>query len=237
MAMVEFTWTMNIPNEFMVDHTFTDGKTVEKVYDGPDKLYLIINNETGLQESGPITQLEKDDGRPVGKDCRYVEVDCISNPLVCQLLGPVLDEEEEEYTGEAFPPGVRELPGHNKFSYQTPLQARDVYETLTIHVDKDDKITIPTVSIPQAVMGGGERVPDWPDVRAKRMQLLKNSDSEIVEDMPTELKTKWQNYRQALRDWPATMINAGIPAWAAYNMEPIGPANETPPDDTGLIID
>ena len=78
------------------------------------------NNETGMQESGPITQLEKDDGRPVGKDCRYVEVDCISNPLVCQLLGPVLDEEEEDYTGEAFPPGVKELPGHNKFSYQTP---------------------------------------------------------------------------------------------------------------------
>ena len=112
-----------------------------------------------------------------------------------------------------------------------------MYETDTIHVDKDDKITIPAVSIPQAVMGGGERVPDWPDVRAKRMQLLKNSDSEIVEDMPTELKTKWQNYRQALRDWPATMINAGIPAWAAYNMEPIGPANEVEPDDTGLIVD
>ena len=45
MAMVEFTWTMPIPNEFMVDHTFTDGKTVQKVYDGPDKLFLIINNE------------------------------------------------------------------------------------------------------------------------------------------------------------------------------------------------
>ena len=50
MAMVEFTWTMNLPNEFMVDHTFTDGKTCQKVYDGPDKLYMIINNETGKQE-------------------------------------------------------------------------------------------------------------------------------------------------------------------------------------------
>ena len=36
-------------------------------------------------------------------------------------------------------------------------------------------------------MGGGERS-DWDDVRAKRMQLLKNSDSEIVDDMPTDLK-------------------------------------------------
>ena len=51
MAMVEFTWTMNIPNEFMVDHTFTDGKTVQKVYDGPDKLFLIIGkNELDSNE-------------------------------------------------------------------------------------------------------------------------------------------------------------------------------------------
>ena len=236
MAMVEFTWTMNLPNEFMVDHTFTNGKTRQCVYDGPDKIYLIINNETGIQESGPITQLEKDDGRPVGKDCRYVEVDCITNPLVCQLIGPIIDEEEEDYDGEAFPPGVKEIAGHNKFSYQTPLRPRDVYEVESIKVDKDDNITMDAVTLPQAVMGGGERLPDWPDVRAKRMQLLKNSDSEIVDDMPTELKTKWQNYRQALRDWPATMINAGIPAWAAYNMEPIGPANEIEPDGDDVIV-
>ena len=67
------------------------------------------------------------------------------------------------------------------------------------------------------------------------MQLLKNSDSEIVDDMPADLKAKWQNYRQALRDWPATMINAGIPAWAAYNMEPIDPASEVEPDPEGTI--
>lgn len=235
MAMVEFTWTMNLPNEFMVDHTFTDGNTCQKVYDGPDKLYMIINNETGMQESGPITQLEKDDGRPVGLGCRYVEVDCISNPLICQLIGPVIDEEEEDYTGEAFPPGVREIAGHNKFSYQTPLQARDVYEIDSIRVDENDNITVDAVTLPQAIMGGGDRLPDWPDVRAKRMQLLKNSDSEIVDDMPAALKTKWQNYRQALRDWPSVMENAGIPAWAAYNMAPIDPASEEEPDTGDLI--
>ena len=110
-----------------------------------------------------------------------------------------------------------------------------MYDYDSIRVDANDNITVDAVTLPQAVMGGGDRLPDWPDVRAKRMQLLKNSDSEIVDDMPASLKTKWQNYRQALRDWPNVMENAGIPAWAAYNMQPIDPASEEEPDTGDLI--
>ena len=236
MAMIEFEWTMNLPNDYMIDHTFTDGNTRTCVYDGPDKIYLIVNNETGKEEMGPITALEKSDGRPVPANCRYVEVDCVTNPLICQLRAPVIDEMEEDYTGDQNPTGVTEVPGHTRFYYQTPLRPIDVYEPESITVDENDNISIDARSIPWAVMGSGDRLPDWDDVRAKRDQLLKNSDSELVDDMPEALKTKWKAYRQALRDWPATMQNAGIPAWAAYNMQPIDPASEVEPDSGDKIV-
>ena len=56
----------------------------------------------------------------------------------------------------------------------------------------------------------GEAIdPDWSDVRAKRMQLLKNSDSEIVDDMPRS-KAKWQNYRQNYATGTSINDHAGI---------------------------
>ena len=101
--MVQFEYTYDIPNELCVDHTFTDGKTRTATYDGPDKLFFIVNNATGKEELGPITEIEKNDGRPVPDDCRYVEIDCIKNPVLCQLRGPIIDEMEEDHTGEATP--------------------------------------------------------------------------------------------------------------------------------------
>jgi hypothetical protein len=236
MAMVEFEWTCNLPNEYMIDHSFTDGKTRTCVYDGPDKLFLIVENDTGKEHTGPITALEKADGRPLPKDCRYVEVDCISNPLVCELRGPVLDEADEEYTDAVHPPGGVDIPGYNTFTYQIPLRPSDIYDPETLRVDSEDNITIQARTIPWAVMGTGDRLPTWDDVRAKRKQLLKNSDSEMTDDMPQDLRNKWLDYRQRLRDWPNIMESNGVPAWIAYNMEPIDPASEEGPDDQDAIV-
>ena len=46
----------------------------------------IVNNATGKEELDPITEIEKNDGRPVPDDCRYVEIDCIPTHYV-QLRG------------------------------------------------------------------------------------------------------------------------------------------------------
>ena len=86
-----------------------------------------------------------------------------------------------------------------------------------------------------------ERDLTWDDVRAKRDSLLKNSDAEIVDDMPTDLKNAWKDYRQRLRDWPNTMQSNGSPPLFAYYMEPIqvGADPETgmvDPDTTSIIM-
>jgi hypothetical protein len=235
MAMISVDYTFNLPNEPCVDHEQTDGNTRTATYDGPDTIFLIINNETGLEECGPITELEKADGRPVPDGCRYLEVDCITNPLVCELRAPVLDEEQEDYTSDARPPGVVEVDEHHAvFTYQTPLSVTDVYDPLGIIVDSDDNITLTKRSPCWLIMGGDGRLPTYDDVRNKRMQLLKNSDSEITDDMPAAMRQRWLDYRQRLRDWPSAMEDLNIPAEFAYNMEPHDPGMDEDPADGSL---
>jgi len=88
--------------------------------------------------------------------------------------------------------------------------------------DADGVPTIPVKEPRDTVMGIDiERDITWDDVRAKRNQFLKNSDSEITDDMPADLRTQWLDYRQRLRDWPTVMQNAGVSPLFAYYMEPI----------------
>ena len=71
--------------------------------------------------------------------------------------------------------------------------------------------------------------------------LLKNSDSELQEDMPADLKNQWKDYRQRLRDWPTAMQNAGNSPLFAYYMEPIQVGADPvtgmiDPDTTSIVM-
>ncbi len=48
----------------------------------------------------------------------------------------------------------------------------------------------------------------WGEIRAKRNQLLKDSDYTMLKDYPTTVsEQKWTTYRQSLRDIPQTFSN------------------------------
>ena len=230
MPLIEVDYEFNLPNEYMVDHNQDQGKTRTTTYDGPDKLYLIIDNETGKEAMGPVTAEEKADGRPVPLGCRYVEIDCIENPLLCQLRGPVIDEAEEEYTEEVFHPQSPDIPGYERLSYQLPLQPRDIYDKLNITVDKDNNIHIPIRSVTDVFLGEdvGD-LPDWNVVRKQRDTLLTNSDSHLADDMPESLKVEWRTYRQLLRDLPTVMQENNVPPHVALFMFPKVPNSD--PDE------
>lgn len=220
--MIQFNYTYNVPNELCVDHTFTDGNTRTAQYDGPDKLFFIVNNATNREELGPITEIEKNDGRPIPDGCRYVEIDCTEHPELCQLRGPIIDEMEEDHTGEATPTGSTKITGYAGFTYQTPVLPYQFLHDDAVTFAEDGTPTIPIKEPRDYIMGVDVgRDITWDDVRAKRNQFLKNSDSEITDDMPAALRTEWETYRQRLRDWPTVMQNANVPPIMAYYMEPI----------------
>ena len=118
-----------------------------------------------------------------------------------QLLGPSAPRGRRRIYRRGIP-GVQRITRTQQifpFFFFFFLQAKDVYEIDTISVDKDDKITIPQLKPIPSSNGRRRKRPDWPGCSCETHAVIeKNSDSEIVDDMPNRLKLKWQNYRQAL---------------------------------------
>lgn len=229
MPMIEFEWTLNLPNDYLVDHSQSEGKTRTAVYDGPDKIYLIVDNETGKEAFGPITEREKNDGRPIPLGCRYVEVDCTENPLVCQLRGPVVDEQEEEYEDEEFHPQSPDIPGYPRLTRQYPLMARDIYDGTDLTIDENDNITVPIKSVAHSFYSDDREFPTWDQIKKRRNQMLADSDGILSDDMPESLQQEWRTYRQRLRDMPTAL--ASVPTHIADQMYPQPPGSDIPPEN------
>ena len=88
--IIEQGWQLSLPNDFLTDHSFSDGKYRDQTYDGPDKSYLQIGAD-GKELYGPLTEDDIADGRPKPLDVvQWYEVDCARSnlhTLICQLRG------------------------------------------------------------------------------------------------------------------------------------------------------
>lgn len=227
MAFISVPYKLPLPNDFLVDHSQSEGKTQDAVYHGPDKLYLQLNKDTHREAYGPLTAEDLADGRPVPADCYLYEVDCAEYPLICQLRGPIVSELQEDYTTEVIHPESPVIDGYPQFAYQTPLKPEDIYDRFTVRVE-DGELKIDTFSVPQKL---GDRSVNrtWDDVRAHRDNLLEESDGQIPVDAPESLQEEFRVYRQRLRELPAKMQENNVPPHIAYYMFPVHPhANKTP---------
>ena len=97
------------------------------------------------------------------------------------------------------------------------FEQRKLYEIRVGPVaDKNRVIAVP--SDPRSIFSENDIVDDYTKplvfrtdfrrysddfIREERNALLKQSDSRIAEDMPAEVKAKWEAHRQKLRDIPA----------------------------------
>jgi hypothetical protein len=217
---VEFD--LNLPNEFLVDHSQSEGKTRKFTYHGPDKIYLQIG-EDGTEKHGPLTGEEIADGRPVPADVvEWYEVDCKTNPLICQLRGPIVNElQEERGLEEVSHPHSPIIEGYPQFKYATPIVPDDIYDRSSVKV-VDGVLTIKTWSENKKLIDKEDPL-TWDDIRAHRDTLLSGSDGKVTEDMPENLKSAWKAYRQKLRDLPDIMQSANVPPTIAYYMFPEQP--------------
>lgn len=223
---IRVEYDLALPNSFLVDHATTDGKKRTAVYDGPDKVYLQIGSD-GKEVAGPLTEDDILDGRPMPADCvDWFEVDCATDPLVCQLRGPVVDELEEEYTGETVHPGSPVIAGYPQFSYGTPIMPADLYNKDSLKV-VDGAVTLDRYTVPQKLLDRETEL-TWEEIRQKRNDALSACDGKTVDDMPAALLKEWKDYRQQLRDFPATMEAAGVSASIAFYMFPQEPDYTTP---------
>ena len=237
-------WQLSLPNSFLVDHSFSDGKQRDQTYDGPDKIYLQIGAD-GKEKYGPLTEDDIADGRPKPADVvQWYEVDCARSnlhTLICQLRGPVVDEKEEDRNVDPSlvvnHPGSPDLTadGYDRFTYSSVLFPDDIYNFESIVVSNPgsagpDDITISPFTAKEKLNGADEDK-TWDMVRKHRNDELERSDSMIAEDMPDSMKTQLKAYRQVLRDLPAKMQAASVEPNIADMMFPMNPLHVDPPTD------
>ena len=91
---------------------------------------------------------------------------------------------------------------------QTPFKVKDIYsagsyEGIEIMESDTNNVTKPSQSDLEAKFETVKSRENFVLLRKKRDRLLKESDWSQGGDVPDSLKTKWQTYRQTLRDLPA----------------------------------
>ena len=242
--IIEQGWQLSLPNDFLTDHSFSDGKYRDQTYDGPDKIYLQIGAD-GKELYGPLTEDDIADGRPKPADVvQWYEVDCARSnlhTLICQLRGPDVDEKEESrdipLDEVTVLPGSPDLTadGYPQFTYSNVLFPDDIYDFESITVANPgsagpDDITINAFTAKEKLNGANEDK-TWDMVRKHRNDELERSDSGIAEDMPDDMKTKLKTFRQQLRDLPNKMAAAGVDPNIADMMFPMNPLHVDPPTD------
>ena len=226
MPYIELNYDMPIPNEYLVDHSFSEGKTIPCNYHGPDKLWLHIEKETGKEKYGPLTAEDMADGRPCPLDCYFYELDCIEYPLIAQLRAPIINELQDDFTERKPHPQSPKIDGYPQYTYGWPLKPEDVWDRFSVQII-DGKPAIKAFSVAQRMFGKDTLMP-WDNVRAKRDMDLRLSDAQVAEDMPQSLKDEYFAYRQLLRDFPTVMQENNVPPHIAYFMMPEHPHNSLP---------
>lgn len=83
------------------------------------------------------------------------------------------------------------------------LHSAGSYDGIEIMASDTNKATKPTQSDLEAKFEIVKSRENFIKLRKKRDKLLKESDWSQSGDVPDSLKTKWQTYRQTLRDLPA----------------------------------
>ena len=202
---VEIKFSYDMPDAYLYQST-KEGRKGSHTYKGPEKLWIFMDKMTNKRYGDVGTNdLEPDYVPPA--NCYKVLVDCVENPLICELLEPDVDEEfldNRPYTTETLP---IKRPNGEFFTHMEPEMASPdhTYDIQEIEFN-------PTGHDPKTGTGGTWIFPlpfkkphvSWYSTKKVRWSKLSGSDGHVHDDMPAALKQAWTDYRTELRNLPET---------------------------------
>lgn len=205
-------FTYNIADELYASTTDA-GRTASATYTGPDRVWIFVHEDTGLfsQIQPVLTSMEDGAEVPVPVNHRRVEVVAADDPVI---MGIICEDKvtyaDESKTQETLPDG-------------TVIEFEAV-ATLSQTYNKDELVHDGS----SWTLGPMKGEPfTWEDVLNGRNGALEGSDGKISPDMPDEIKQPWIDYRQKLRDLPATFGYGTADEIAAWKVEmPREPGSE-----------
>lgn len=165
-------------------------RTATASYTGPDRVWVFVNIETGdYNPADRVLTSEEEGGEvPVPVGTRRVEVTAAADPAILGLFMPQKVTVQDQTTI------TEELPDGSTYSYNGTATLDQTYNLDDLLHD-GEKWVLPAFK---------ETWQTWDEIIASRTNLLLASDGKISPDMPTSVKQPWIDYRQTLRDFPAT---------------------------------
>lgn len=197
-TIIKKTCTYDMPDDYL-HQTNTLGKTGSYEYEGPDKLWIFVSEDTGKPLNGQVFTI-KDDGDEVPTPSGLVKV-FVDASVETVMASMIWRHKDYSY----LPTQTEQLPDGT--SYTRPIdQPPDhtfefmdcVYNVATGQWIKPFPWKKPHVT--------------WDDLRAARTSLLAASDKVIATTvMSDQQRAAFEVYRQKLRDLPT--VFAGVDPW------------------------
>lgn len=205
----KITFTYDVPDQYLYQ-TNTLKKTNEWTYEGPDKFWIFIDNETKKINSR-FHYTERDNGAdvPSPEGMTKVLVDANVNPVLASLIYTEVDYGSLPHTTENLPEG-------QTYGHPVPLPPDHTYEITEIVYNAETGEFVTPYPWKKPHM-------DWDTLIAVRNNMLLSSDTPYAV-ATGELKDQWAEYRQKLRELPTTF--AGVDPWkVAFPLDPNTAAN------------
>lgn len=194
MTDITLTFTYPIQDDYL-SQTFTEQRSAQYTYSGPNKIWVFIHNETGkIQNMNWFTEAE---GGPDLEDIpehTKVEIECGANPLACELIGSnkyEWDRADQEMVSIDLPDGTT-------YEYPKYPEPNHTYTTedMTYNFETGKFDFIPL-----------ENWRDWDQISElinNKLERVELQESRIA-DFPASLQTALSDYKSKLQsfltDW------------------------------------
>jgi hypothetical protein len=193
---IEKTFTYNLADSYLAQ-TNNLGRTATWTYTGPRYMWIFVD-QTTKKVIGKFHYTERDNGAdvPVPAGQWKVAIDADVNPLIASIVHNEIDYGTLPHDEEVLPDG-------SVYGTPNPIPPDHTYELTEISYDPSTGFDFT----------GAWKNPHttWDQLRDSRNKNLAGTDIKILHAHTPELRAAWEEYRQKLRDLPATF--AGVDAW------------------------
>lgn len=197
--IISKTFSYPVPDDYL-HQTSAQNKTGTFTYNGPDKVWVFVDNETGKLKSG-LHYTERDDGADLPTPVGMTKV-CLTAENDPELLSIVWLGDNDYST---LPQKVENLPDGSTYSRPDPTPPDHTYELMECEYDFATQTWKKPFPWKKPHM-------TWEELRRARVGLLAMSDEILATKLLSdETKAEMQVFRQTLRDLPATFD--GIDPW------------------------
>jgi len=196
MTRISRLFTYDIADDYLAQ-TSELRKSGTWTYDGPDRIWMFVENDTGNPYGANFYTLEEDGPDiPTPLGCTKLAIDCSANPLVCTLIGASVPVD-----GNSLPQYTEELPNGETYSRPFAPMPDHTYEFMkgTYNFETD------TWNFPWK-----ETWVTWADLRIVIAKQLEEITLELTRltTLPANLRSQLEAYKLELENFETT--------WAGY---------------------